>query len=52
MSRPNEQNHIVPLGKALLLEGGIDWTGEFNLNDPDAIEIAEEYVRSIGDDRG
>jgi len=43
---------LVPLGKALFLEGGTDWTGELNLNDPGAMEIANDYIRSIGGDDG
>jgi len=42
----------VPLGKAIFLEGCGNWTGEFDLKDPDVLKIADDYARSIGDGHG
>jgi hypothetical protein len=40
----------VPFGKALFLERGIRWTGEFTL-DPASLKVAEDYIAESGDDR-
>jgi GNAT superfamily N-acetyltransferase len=35
----------VPLGRAIFLEGCGNWTGEFDLNDPDALKVVDDYVK-------
>jgi len=39
---------LVPLGRALFLEIGSNWSGEFDVDDQASIELMQKYVGNAG----